>query len=308
MQEHLKTVEKDPVCGMTVNPDRAAAQSVHDGKTFYFCGQSCAKKFAASPEKYLGAASSAPINSAPAQPTRIRSARDGSSTPASKGTPRKQSVAMDYICPMDPEVHQDHPGPCPKCGMALEPAIPTQPTTRVEYTCPMHPQIVRPGPGACPICGMALEPRTVIAEEPENPEMVSMTRRFWASVALTIPVLALGMSDLIPGQPLPHVLRMRAIGWIELALATPVVLWGGWPFFERGWASLVNRSLNMFTLVALRTGTAYAYSVIAVLFPGIFPTSFRANGEVPLYFEAASAITALVLLGQVLELRARSHT
>ena len=135
-----------------------------------------------------------------------------------------------------------------------------------------------------------------------------MTRRFWISVGLTIPVVVLGMSDMIPGQPIRQFLSMRMIGWIELFLATPVVLWGGWPFFERGWASLVNRSLNMFTLVALGTGTAYLYSVIAVLFPGIFPSSFRANNEIPLYFEAASAITALVLLGQVLELRARSHT
>src|ERR1700728_108982 len=309
MQEHLKTVEKDPVCGMTVNPDRAAAQSVHDGKTFYFCGQSCAKKFAASPEKYLGAASSAPINSAPAQPTRIRSARDGSSTPASKGTPRKQSVAMDYICPLDPEVHQDHPGPCPKCGMALEPAIPTQPTTRVEYTCPMHPQIVRAGPGPCPICGMALEPREATGDQEENPELADMTRRFWISVALTIPILALAMSDMIPGKPLQNILSQRAIAWIELLLATPVVLWAGGFFFQRGRASIVNRSLNMFTLIALGTGSAYVYSVIAVLFPRTFPDSFRTMGSgVPIYFEAAAAITTLVLLGQVLQLRARSRT
>jgi Cu+-exporting ATPase len=193
--------------------------------------------------------------------------------------------------------------------MALEPTLPLAPATRVEYTCPMHPLIVRPGPGSCPICGMALEPRTLIAEEAENPELVSMTRRFWTSVALTIPVLALGMSDLIPGQALQHVLTMPAMGWIELALATPVVLWGGWPFFERGWVSLVNRSLNMFTLIALGTGTAFLYSLVAVLFPQLFPATLRgAKGEVPVYFEAAAAITSLVLLGQVLELRARSRT
>jgi Cu+-exporting ATPase len=210
---------------------------------------------------------------------------------------------------MDPEVREDYPGACPKCGMALEPTLPLAPATRVEYTCPMHPLIVRPGPGSCPICGMALEPRTLIAEEAENPELVSMTRRFWTSVALTIPVLALGMSDLIPGQALQHVLTMPAMGWIELALATPVVLWGGWPFFERGWVSLVNRSLNMFTLIALGTGTAFLYSLVAVLFPQLFPATLRgAKGEVPVYFEAAAAITSLVLLGQVLELRARSRT
>ena len=210
---------------------------------------------------------------------------------------------------MDPEVHQDHPGACPKCGMALEASLPAAAATRVEYTCPMHPEIVRSEPGACPICGMALEPRTVAAAEETNPELVDMTRRFWTCVALTIPVIALGMSDLIPGQPLQHLLSMHAIGWIEFVLATPVVLWGGWPFFERGWMSLVNRSLNMFTLIALGTGTAFLYSVVAVLFPQIFPATFRGmNGEVPVYFEAAAAITTLVLLGQVLELRARSQT
>jgi Cu+-exporting ATPase len=183
------------------------------------------------------------------------------------------------------------------------------PGSAVEYTCPMHPEIVRSGPGACPICGMALEPRTALAEEGENHELTLMTRRFWASAALTIPVLVLGMSDLIPGRPLQQYLSMRAIGWTELALATPVVVWGGWPFFERGWTSLVNRSLNMFTLIALGTGTAYIYSVAAVLFPNILPTSFQQMpGEVPVYFEAAAAITTLVLLGQVLELRARSRT
>ena len=173
----------------------------------------------------------------------------------------------------------------------------------------MHPEIIRSEPGACPICGMALEPRTVSASEEENPELSDMTRRFWISVALTIPVLILGMSDLIPGQPLQRFLSMRAIGWIELLLATPVVLWGGFPFFQRGWASIVNRSLNMFTLIALGTGTAYIYSVVAVIFPNIFPPSFQTmSGAVPVYFEAAAAITTLVLLGQVLELRARSRT
>ena len=210
---------------------------------------------------------------------------------------------------MDPEVLAERPGPCPKCGMALEPALPLPPSTRVDYTCPMHPEIVRDAPGSCPICGMALEPRTTSIDDEQNPELASMTRRFWISVGLTIPVLVLGMSDLIPGQPFQHWLGMRAIAWLELLLATPVVLWAGWPFFERGWASLVNRSLNMFTLIALGTGTAYVYSVIAVLFPDIFPPSFRdMSGGAPVYFEAAAAITTLVLLGQVLELRARSRT
>jgi len=210
---------------------------------------------------------------------------------------------------MDPEVSQDHPGACPKCGMALEPAIPTQPATRIEYTCPMHPQIVRPVPGFCPICGMALEPREATVDQEENPELAEMTRRLWISVALTVPILALAMSDMIPGQPLQKLLSPGAIGWIELILATPVVLWAGWFFFQRGWASIVNRSLNMFTLIALGTGTAYVFSVIAVVFPQIFPGSFHVmGGGLPIYFEAAAAITTLVILGQVLELRARSRT
>jgi Cu+-exporting ATPase len=296
-------MERDVVCGMTVDPAKAAATAEHAGKTYYFCCASCATKFRADPEKYLHAKAADSSHAAPllqlgaAKPVTI------AKPPAA---PPKSAV---YVCPMDPEVRQDRPGPCPKCGMALEPDIPTTQATRIEYTCPMHPEIVRDRPGSCPICGMALEPRTAVVEEPENPELVSMTRRFWVSAALAIPVLVLGMSDMIPGQPVQSVLSVRAIEWIQLLLATPVVIWGGWPFFQRGWASLVNRSLNMFTLIALGTGTAYVYSVIAVLFPNIFPASFRlAGAQVPVYFEAAAMITALVLLGQVLELRARSRT
>jgi Cu+-exporting ATPase len=212
----------------------------------------------------------------------------------------------------DPEKYlAAQPAPAPHAHgsvVKIASAPRSRPVAPVEYTCPMHPQIIRIGPGACPICGMALEPRTAVGDE-ENPELASMTHRFWISLALTIPVLILGMSDLIPGEPLQHWLSARAIGWIELLLATPVVLWGGWPFFERGWASIKNRSPNMFTLIALGTGTAYIYSVVAVVFPRIFPASFRGmNGEVPIYFESAAAITTLVLLGQVLELRARSRT
>jgi Cu+-exporting ATPase len=305
-EHRLKTAEKDPVCGMTVDPDRAAAQSVHEGKSVYFCSKGCAAKFATAPEKYLDAsAASAHRNDFIVPRGGINSKADSTGQDAKS----KLKINAEFVCPMDPEVREDRPGACPKCGMALEPAIPIQTASRVEYTCPMHPQIVRSAPGSCPICGMALEPRDLVLDQEENPELVSMTRRFWTSVALTIPILALAMSDLIPGQPLQNVLLPRAIGWIELLLATPVVLWAGWPFFERGWASIVNRSLNMFTLIALGTGTAYTYSVVAVVFPEIFPDSFRVmGGGVPVYFEAASAITALVLLGQVLELRARSRT
>jgi len=178
----------------------------------------------------------------------------------------------------------------------------------LEYTCPMHPEIVRDQPGSCPICGMGLEPRTVSLAEEENPELVDMTRRFWVGVVLTAPLFLIGMSDFLPGRPLERIISMQTLGWIELALATPVVLWGGWPFFVRGWQSVVNRHLNMFTLIGIGVAVAYAYSVIAELFPGAFPASFREGGVVPVYFEAAAVITTLVLLGQVLELRARRRT
>src|SRR6185436_4310361 len=161
---------------------------------------------------------------------------------------------------------------------------------KTEYTCPMHPEVVRAGPGSCPICGMALEPRTVTLAEEENPELVDMTRRFWVGVVLTIPLLLIAMSDLFPGNPLERIVSMSALGWVQLGLATPVVLWGGWPFFVRGWQSIVNRSLNMFTLIGLGVSVAYVFSVIAKLFPEIFPTSFRdPMGNVPVYFEAAAA-------------------
>jgi Cu+-exporting ATPase len=192
--------------------------------------------------------------------------------------------------------------------MALERVAPATGTRR-EWVCPMHPQIVRNAPGSCPICGMALEPQTVSGDERPDPELVDMTRRFWISLVLTLPLLAAVMGDMLPGEPIRHLIPARPLAWAQLVLATPVVLWGGWPFFVRGWASLVNRSLNMFTLIALGTGVAWAYSVVATVMPGLFPTSFRTHGgEVGLYFEAAAVITVLVLLGQVLELRARSQT
>jgi Cu+-exporting ATPase len=188
-------------------------------------------------------------------------------------------------------------------------AAPSTSPRPVEYTCPMHPEIIRPNPGSCPICGMALEPRTISAIEEENPELRDMTRRFWISLALTAPLLAIAMVDMFPGMPAEHVLHNGWLPWIELLLATPVVLWGGWPFFQRGWASIVNRSTNMFTLIAMGTGVAYLFSLTATVLPGIFPSSFRdMNGTPPVYFEAAAAIVTLVLLGQVLELRARSRT
>jgi Cu+-exporting ATPase len=192
--------------------------------------------------------------------------------------------------------------------MALEPEVPAA-STRTEYTCPMHPEIVRPAPGSCPICGMALEPRTVAAAPEENPELRDMSRRFWISLALTAPLMAIAMSGMFWQMPLHRLLPGAALPWLELALATPVVLWGGWPFFQRFWTSLLNRSPNMFTLIGMGTGVAYGYSLIATLAPQIFPESLRGMGNYPdVYFEAAAAITTLVLLGQVMELRARSRT
>jgi Cu+-exporting ATPase len=310
-------MERDPVCGMTVDPARAT-QVGYAGGTYYFCGAGCADKFRTEPAKYSNASA---LTAMRGDGGLVQFSRAGAPAAAparavlhenihgTEHLAETSAAANAYVCPMDSEVREDYPGACPKCGMALEPSLPLARATRLEYTCPMHPQIVRPGPGSCPICGMALEPRSVAAEEPENPELVSMTRRFWSSVALTIPLLVLGMSDLIPGQPIQHLLSARDLGWVEMALATPVVLWSGWPFFVRGWASVVNRSLNMFTLIALGTASAFLYSVAAVVLPQLFPGTFRGmNGEVPVYFEAAAAITTLVLLGQVLELRARSRT
>ncbi len=307
-------MERDPVCGMQVDPLRAAAQVEHDQKNYFFCGKGCGEKFRVDPEKYLKAqAATAAAMPAVAKTPLVQSAalESPAGTPGVRGTAaRKPSAKNEYICPMDPEIHQDHPGACPKCGMALEPALPhSAPSTKTEYVCPMHPEIVRSEPGACPICGMALEPRTASAEEAENPELADMSQRFWICTALTVPLVAMGMAGMLPGHPLEKVLSPATGAWIQFALATPVVLWGAWPFFQRGWASIVNRYLNMFTLIALGTGAAYVYSVAAVLFPQWFPAGFRMmNGEVPVYFEAAAAITTLVLLGQVLELRARSRT
>ncbi|MGC2185540.1 MAG: heavy metal translocating P-type ATPase [Terriglobales bacterium] len=295
------TTVKDPVCGMNVEPSTAKHKLDHAGKTYYFCCAHCLEKFRARPEDYL-APRPAPgtgmqmVSIGPAPTTKV----------APKSTPAPSATVGAYVCPMCPEVRSAKPGACPRCGMSLEPEMPVA-ATRVEYTCPMHPEIVRPGPGSCPICGMALEPRTVTAQEEDNPELRDMTRRFWISLVLTSPLLLIAMSHMLPG--LPRLLPEGWQLWIELFLATPVVLWGGAPFFQRGWTSIVNRSTNMFTLIAMGTGVAYLFSLVATLFPQVFPASFREmGGRPPVYFEAAAAITTLVLLGQVLELRARSRT
>ena len=218
------------------------------------------------------------------------------------------AIAPAYVCPMCPEVRENTPGACPSCGMALEPDVPVA-STRTEYTCPMHPEIVRPAPGSCPICGMTLEPRAITAASEANPELQDMTRRFWTSLALTAPLMAVAMGAMFSSTSLHRILPGAALPWLELALATPVVLWGGLPFFQRFWTSLVNRSPNMFTLIGMGTGVAYGYSVVATLAPKTFPDSLRGMAGYPeVYFEAAAAITTLVLLGQVMELRARSRT
>ena len=272
----------DPVCGMSILPSDAVGYVAHRGQTYHFCSQSCLDKFRASPDTYLRPKAAEPQQHAH---------RD----------------TREYTCPMDPEVRQIGPGACPKCGMALEP-VSAAPLTKTEWTCPMHPEIVRDEPGSCPICGMALEPRVVTLEE-RNPELDDMTRRFRWSLLLSAPILAFMVSEFLPGQPLQHALPPAAMTWSQFLLATPVVLWGGWPFFVRGWASVVNRHLNMFTLIALGVGAAYAFSVVATLAPGLFPASFRTHGDqIGVYFEPAAVIVVLVLLGQVLELRARSRT
>ncbi len=315
MSTQASSVEKDPVCGMTVDPARAKVTHEHAGKTYYFCCRGCQEKFSADPAKYLQSRG-LQVADAPKPALWRRRVEPGPVPKALVGiapAPPSASTlkgANEYTCPMDPEVRQQGPGDCPKCGMALEPVVGLPPATKTEYTCPMHPEIVRDKPGSCPICGMALEPRTVTAEEEKSPELVDMTRRFWVSAALTIPVLLVAMSDFVPSiSPFMRWAPLRTWQWFELTLATPVVLWGGWPFFVRGWRSIVNRSLNMFTLIGLGVGVAYFFSVVGVLLPQIFPASFRGEGgEVAVYFEAAAVITTLVLLGQVLELRARSQT
>ncbi len=305
-------LERDPVCGMEVNSATAKYLHGHGGKNYYFCCAGCADKFKADPTKYLTvrpARSSGLVTLDAAKPD---PPADHQLHPL-KPQPSQQtaSAATAYVCPMCPEVRENKPGACPSCGMSLEPDVPVA-SSRTEYTCPMHPEIMRPAPGVCPICGMTLEPRTVAASAEQNPELRDMTRRFWVSLALTAPLMAIAMVPML-GDKLTVDFDFNGVlinlPRVEFALASPVVLWGGWPFFQRFWRSLLNRSPNMFTLIGMGTGVAYGYSVVATLAPRIFPESLRGMGGYPdVYFEAAAAITTLVLLGQVVELRARSRT
>ena len=292
----------DPVCGMEVAADKAPAQSGFAGATYYFCSARCQAKFERDPTAFVGGSA--------ADDAHRQHRHDGSSHPATDraAAPVPDKSAAIYTCPMHPDVRQSGPGTCPRCGMALEPEIPVA-AAAVEYTCPMHPEIVRSEPGKCTVCGMTLELRTMPAVAEENAELVDMTRRFRVSALLALPVFILAMGAEFSPGPVGGIIAPRPLQWLEFALATPVVLWGGWPFFVRGWQSVANRHLNMFSLIALGVGVAWAYSMAGLLLPGLFPSNIlMAGGMVPVYFEAAAVITALVLLGQVMELRARSRT
>ncbi len=318
MNKHI-----DPVCGMAVDPATAAGEFEYNGKTYYFCNSHCRHKFSAEPESYLN---SAPRLSNMEASVMVQLGGKSKSLPVMMPPAEKH---IDPVCgmtvnPATAAGNHDHNGKTyyfcsthclhkfsadPEAVLHPKPQAPAR--TDIEYTCPMDPEVVQIGPGTCPKCGMALEPKVFTLEslDEENPELTGMRRRFWISLTLSLPVFLLAMSEMIPGQPVQHAFGHKLVTWLQLALATPVVLWCGWPFFERGWASVENRSPNMFTLIAVGTGAAFGYSLVATFFPGLFPDSFKGHGgQIAVYFEAAAVITTLVLLGQVLELRARSQT
>jgi Cu+-exporting ATPase len=312
----------DPICGMKVTIAGAKHTATVDGEAFYFCCNGCKTK-------YLAKQAPSPAPSTTAPPAEAKHgdhahpasspAADTTHTPVAKEcctthTPSSAHVHTPitadtrWVCPMCPEVDESAPGACPSCGMALEPSTPVA-TSKLVYTCPMHPEVKADAPGACPICGMALEPVTVALENVESEELTDMRRRFRVSAALSIPLFVIAMSDMIPGAPFAHLTSTRAFVFLQLALATPVVVYGARPFFERAITSVRTRHLNMFTLIGIGTAAAYLYSLFAAFFPGVFPEAFRMHGGmVPVYFESAAVITTLVLLGQVLELTARSKT
>jgi len=266
--EHDHHAVLDPVCGMSLDPAKAAESVVHGGQRYHFCSAGCRNRFEEEPGKYAVEA--------------------------------------------EPEVAEETGAICCHGVVSAPPkVIPEAAGDTRRYTCPMHPEVIQIGPGSCPKCGMTLEPMDVTGDDDEaaKAEYQDMKRRFWFATFLSVPVLAIAMGDLLPGHPISSLMAPRLVTFVELVLATPVVLWAGWPLLVKGWQSVVYRSLNMFTLIALGVGVAWIYSMIAALFPGIFPPSFRdVDGRVDVYFEAAAIITALVLLGQVLELRARSQT
>ncbi len=306
----------DPVCGMTVDPEGLPARETHAGKAYFFCSAGCASKFHADPERYLAPPPPRPAASLPSLGT----------LPPMPAAGERDPVCGMTVDPVRAAAKVEHAGKTyffcrAECAEAFRrdperyvgAAVPPAPPLRREhrhaeasgeggrghggevYTCPMHPEVRQAGPGICPICGMALEPVEITLDDAADPELVSMSRRFWISLALTAPLLVLSMAH-------------AGSGWLQFALATPVVLWGGAPFFARARRSIVNRAPNMFTLIGIGTGAAYLDSLAALLAPGMFPDSFREHGRLPLYFEPAAVITTLVLLGQVLELAARART
>jgi len=272
----------DPVCGMHVKPE-SAHRTKHADNSYRFCSEKCLHKFSADPSLYINKESQLDVVVS-------------------------ENAMGRFTCPMHPEIEQDGPGSCPKCGMALEPMGVPVSSGKTEYVCPMHPEVVSDKPGSCPKCGMALEPRTLDADE-DTSELDYMSRRFWISSVLAIPVFFSAMTAEFWPETMAGIIDPQLRQWIELVVSAPVVWWGGWVFYVRGWQSIVTRNLNMFTLIGLGVSVAWVYSFIGVLLPGIFPAAvFNEMGVVPVYFEAAAVITALVLLGQVLELRARSQT
>ncbi|MEO8339601.1 MAG: HAD-IC family P-type ATPase, partial [Nitrospirota bacterium] len=314
----------DPICGMTVDPATAAGSHDHRGQSYYFCGLSCLERFKADPE---GALQPQLVSSA--KPTTRRPLPMMQPTPLATG-----AAAIDPVCGMTVEpataagsytyqgktyyfcatscltkfqVDPIHYLTPPE--QRAPPVMPVPSGGVVEYICPMDPEVLERQPGACRICGMALEPKVVSLEDERNPELEDMSKRFWICLAPSVLVMLLAMVDMVPGLSLPDVFTGSVRNWVQWFLATPVVLWGGWPFFQRGWASVVNRAPNMFTLIAMGTGAAYGYSAVATVAPSLLPSSFHLHdGSIAVYFEAAAVITVLVLLGQVLELKARSQT
>ena len=319
----------DPICGMQVD-EKTPFKATHNGEEFYFCSDHCRRKFLAqrTPQLVLAKGDSEhgccggnghervvetqPVHEqahsccgSKAHDERHSHSREHHHEHGDV----KPSANAKYFCPMCPGVESDKPGDCPKCGMALERNPAWVPPAKTIYTCPMHPEVQQDKPGNCPKCGMALEPKELATDaEEESHEAKDMARRFWIGAALSLPVLVLAMAHLIPGLDLSRWISPRVNLWIQFALSTPVALWAGWPFFVRGWRSIVTWNLNMFTLIALGVGAAYLFSCAALFFPGFLPASYRQHGEVPVYFEAAAIITVLVLLGQMLEARARSRT
>jgi Cu+-exporting ATPase len=284
---------RDPICGMEVDPKTAAAVVEREGEKFYFCSTHCRAAFVNEDKTEIA-------------PHDCGNGGEHSPNETAKAE-RARQPAKKYFCPMCEGVESDAPGDCPKCGMSLERNAAFREAAKTIYTCPMHPQIEQNHPGDCPICGMALEPKNVGGGgDEENTELRDMTRRLWIGAALSLPVFLLAMGHLVPSAP--EWVQGNLSRWTQFILSTPVVLWAGWPFFKRGWQSLRNRSLNMFTLIAIGVGAAYFFSAVVMLLPGIFPPSFQTHGKIGVYFEAAAIITVLVLLGQVLEGRARSRT